>query len=91
MARALLFPVLLVLLSAHASVSSAQTCFVEGLVTGDLLGFTSTSDVNECLNTCQALRDCVWFSVDRATDFCGVYSTYEGLDYCPTCISGKSV
>jgi hypothetical protein len=65
-------------------------CFVEGECKGIVEGVTSASTTEECLQLCNSVSGCRWFTFDSEVSKCILLKTCPTIDEsCKECISGE--
>eukprot|EP00095_Tigriopus_kingsejongensis_P003847 maker-scaffold20_size707684-snap-gene-3.17 protein:Tk03847 transcript:maker-scaffold20_size707684-snap-gene-3.17-mRNA-1 annotation:"high-affinity leucine-specific transport periplasmic binding protein" len=76
-------------LSALALVNGE--CWIAGRCQGVLLDISQPQSKEECLDACQNLPECAWFSFDTSSSSCSLFQTCLTLDdSCSVCVSGES-
>ena len=79
-----------VIVSLLLAFAWAKDCWVPGRCKGYLVDLSMTSSKEDCLEHCQDLSSCKWFTYDSSHGSCATFSTCSSWDTeCENCISGE--
>ena len=75
-----------------AGLVHAQQCDVPGFCQGSVVGITTVESQVECLEFCQSIPTCEWFSYKPEDGACNAFSSCPSVntDNCGDCVSGEN-